>query len=102
MAEAVYGYQGLPHFHPERDYVWQKWRYGLEMLIPELQLDLHVIYETLSGNSSVVVSHFDTHPLGSRPILIDDNAKPHRARQVQDSLHQDDMHCCLGQQSHRL
>jgi len=26
----------------------------------------------------LVVPHFDGHPLASRPILMDDNAKPHR------------------------
>ena len=33
--------------------------------------------------------HFDGHPLASRPILMDDNARPHRARIVQGYLQQE-------------
>ena len=28
----------------------------------------------------VVVSHFDNHPLATRPVYMDDNARPHRSR----------------------
>ena len=37
----------------------------------------------------VVVPHFDNHPLNTRPVLMDDNARPHRARAVVDFLRQD-------------
>jgi transposase len=30
----------------------------------------------------VVVPHFDNHPLATRPVYIDDNARPHRSRAV--------------------
>ena len=30
----------------------------------------------------VVVSHFDNHPLATRPVYMDDNARPHRSRAV--------------------
>jgi hypothetical protein len=30
----------------------------------------------------IVVPHFDNHPLGSRQLYMDDNARPHRARTV--------------------
>ena len=37
----------------------------------------------------VVVPHFDNHPLLTRSIFMDDNARPHRARAVVDFLHQE-------------
>ena len=37
----------------------------------------------------LVVPHFDNHPLANRPIFMDDNARPHRARVVQDYLQQE-------------
>ena len=30
----------------------------------------------------VVVSHFDNNPLATRPVYMDDNARPHRSRAV--------------------
>jgi transposase len=30
----------------------------------------------------IVVTHFDNHPLASRPLNMDNNARPHRARIV--------------------
>jgi hypothetical protein len=30
----------------------------------------------------VVVPHFDNHPLATRPVHMDDNARPHRSRAV--------------------
>ena len=30
----------------------------------------------------VVVLHFDNHPLATRPVYMDDNARPHRSRAV--------------------
>ena len=30
----------------------------------------------------VVVPHFDNHPLATRPMYMDDNARPHRSRAV--------------------
>lgn len=35
----------------------------------------------------VVVPHFDHHPLATRPLFMDDNARPHRARAVTAYLH---------------
>jgi hypothetical protein len=32
------------------------------------------------------VSHFDKHPLNTRPVFMDDNARPHRARVATDYL----------------
>ncbi len=36
-----------------------------------------------------VVPHFDDHPLLTRPIFMDDNARPHRAHAVADFLRQE-------------
>jgi hypothetical protein len=30
----------------------------------------------------VVVPHFDNHPLATRPVYMDNNARPHRSRAV--------------------
>jgi hypothetical protein len=30
----------------------------------------------------VVVPHFDNHPLATRPVYMDDNARPHHSRAV--------------------
>ena len=38
---------------------------------------------------NIVVPHFDNHPLASRPVFMDDNARPHRARIVKDYLQQE-------------
>ena len=57
------------------------------------KFDLYVIDRTLTGQKyrdqilcPLIVPHFDGHPLASRPILMDDNARPHRTRIVQDYL----------------
>jgi transposase len=36
-----------------------------------------------------VVPHFNNHRLATRPIFMDDNARPHRARIVTDYLRQE-------------
>jgi len=55
------------------------------------KLDLHVLEGTLTRQMyrdqilrPLVVTHFDCHPLANQPIIMDDNAIPHRARIVQD------------------
>lgn len=60
------------------------------------KLELYVLNGTLTGQKyldqilrPLIVEHFDAHPLGDRPILMDDNARPHRARVVQDFLQQE-------------
>ena len=54
------------------------------------KLDFYVLDGTLTGqvgarsdNGAFVISHFDGPPLSSRPILMDDNARPHMERIVQ-------------------
>lgn len=37
----------------------------------------------------VVIPHFDNHPLQTRPVYMDDNARPHRARAVTQIMQQE-------------
>ena len=53
------------------------------------KLDLVTIQGILTGDQyirdvlqPVVVPHFDNHPLATRPVHMDDNARPHRSRAV--------------------
>jgi hypothetical protein len=53
------------------------------------KLDLYVLNGNMNGQMyrdsvlrDIVVPHFDNHPLASRPLYMDDNARPHRARIV--------------------
>ena len=53
------------------------------------KLDLVTIQGNLTGDQyirdvlqPVVVPHFDNHPLATRPVYMDDNARPHRSRAV--------------------
>ena len=56
----------------------------------DCKLDLYVLDCNLTGQeyrdnvlASRVVPHFDNHALADRPMFMDDNARPHRARIVQ-------------------
>lgn len=62
----------------------------------DCKLDLVTVRGNLNADqyqqdilNDVVVPHFDDHPLASRPIFMDDNARPHRARAVLDFLNQE-------------
>ena len=55
----------------------------------DCKLDLVTIQGNLTGDQyirdvlqPVVVPHFDTHPLATRPVYMDDNARLHRSRAV--------------------
>jgi transposase len=55
----------------------------------DCKLDLVTIQGNLTGDQyvrdvlqPVVVHHFDNHPLATRPVYMDDNARPHRSRAV--------------------
>ena len=57
------------------------------------KLELVTIQGNLTGDryihdvlQPVVVPHFDDHPLATRPLYTDDNARPHCARAVTDYL----------------
>ena len=53
------------------------------------KLDLVIVQDKLTGEcyihdvlQPVVVPHFETHPLATRPVYMDDNARPHSSRVV--------------------
>jgi hypothetical protein len=55
----------------------------------DCKLDLVTIQGNLTSDQyirdvlqPVVVPHFDNHPLATRPVYMDDNARPHRSRAV--------------------
>ena len=55
----------------------------------DCKLDLVTIQSNLTGDQyirdvlqPVAVPHFDNHPLATRPVYMDDNARPHRSRTV--------------------
>ncbi|KAK7477003.1 hypothetical protein BaRGS_00031779 [Batillaria attramentaria] len=58
--------------------------------------DLVTIRGNLTGDRYIrevlqpaVVPHFDAHPLATRPVFMDDNARPHRSRAVAAYLQQE-------------
>ena len=60
----------------------------------DCKLDLYVLDGNLTGQkyrdnvlAPCVVPHFNNHALADRPMFMDDNARPHRARIVQHFLH---------------
>ena len=61
----------------------------------DCKLDLVTIQGNLTGDQYIrdvlqpVVPHFDTHPLATRPVYMDDNARLHRARAVTAYLKSD-------------
>jgi hypothetical protein len=55
----------------------------------DYKLDLVTIQCNLNGDQyirevlqTVVVPHFDNYPLATRPVYMDDNARPHRLKAV--------------------
>lgn len=59
----------------------------------DCKLDMVTVQGNLTGDTyvrdilhPVVVDHFDNHPLASRPVYMDDNARPHRAHAVTQFL----------------
>ena len=60
-----------------------------ECISHDCKLDLVTIQGNLTGDQyirdvlqPVVVPHFDNHPPATRPVYMDDNARPHRSRAV--------------------
>ena len=47
----------------------------------------------------VVVPHFDNHPIATRPVYMDDNARPHRSRAVTAYLQSEAVTCSLATMS---
>ena len=68
-----------------------RWRLsnGLGCISHDCKLDLATIQCNLTDDQyirdvlqPVLVPHFDNHPLATRPVYMDDNARPHRSRAV--------------------
>ena len=64
----------------------------------DCKLDLVTIQGSITGDQYIrdvlqpfVVPHFDNHPLATRPVYMDDNARPHRARAVTAYLQSEDV-----------
>ena len=62
----------------------------------DCKLDLYVLDGNLTGQkyrhnvlAPRVVPHFDNHAVADRPMFMDDNARPNKARSVQHFLQQD-------------
>ena len=62
---------------------------GLGCISHDCKLNLVTIQGNLTGDQyirdvlqPVVFPHFDSHPLATRPVYMDDNARPHRSRAV--------------------
>ncbi|WP_425495306.1 transposase [Paenibacillus tengchongensis] len=62
----------------------------------DCRMDLITVRGNLNGpryqqeiHERAVVPHFDNHPLGTRPIFMDDNAIPHRVSAVIELMRQD-------------
>ena len=62
----------------------------------DCKLDLYILDGNLTGQkyrdnvpAPRVIPHFDNHALADRPMFMDDNARPHRARIVQHFLQQE-------------
>ena len=61
----------------------------------DCKLDLVTVQGTLTGQKyqtdileTAVIPHCDDHPLLTRPVFMDDNARPHRSRAVIECLRQ--------------
>ena len=75
--------------HPANCSLRWKISNGLGCISHDCKLDLVTIQGNLTGDQyirevlqPVVVPHFDNHPLATRPVYMDDNARPHRSRAV--------------------
>jgi hypothetical protein len=83
--------------HQKGSFVWsRKLGYPRGCLSFDCKLDLYVLAGNLTGQkyrdnvlASRVVPHFDNHALADRPMFMDDNARPQRARIVHYYLQQE-------------
>ena len=82
-------YSLYPKEHPANCTL--RWRLSncLGCISHDCKLDLVTIQGNLTGDQyirdvlqSVVVPHFDNHPLATSPLYMDENARPHRSRAV--------------------
>ena len=87
-----------PKEHPVNCFLRWRLSNGLRCISHDCKLDLVTIQGSLTGDQyirdvlqPVVVPHFDNHPLATRPVYMDDNARPHRARAVTAYLQSEDV-----------
>ena len=79
-------------------------RNALRCISDGCTLDLVTIQGNITGDQyikdvlhPVVVPHFDNYPLATRPVYMDDNARPHRARAVTAYLQTKPLLLFIGQ-----
>jgi hypothetical protein len=82
-------YSLCPMEHPANCPLRLRFSNGLGCISHECKLDLITIQGNLTDDQyirnvlqPVVVLHFDNHPLATRHVYMDDNARPHRSRAV--------------------
>ena len=82
-------YSLYPKEHPANCPLRWRLSNGLGCISHDCKLDLVTIQGNLTGDQyirdvwqPVVVPHFDNHPLATRHVYMDDNARPHRSRAV--------------------
>jgi hypothetical protein len=82
-------YSLCPKEHPANCPLRWRLNNGLGCISHDCKLDLVTIQGNLTGDQyirdvlqPVVVPHFDNHPLATRPVYMDDKARPHRSRAV--------------------
>ena len=94
LAPTKHFISGQPHFENNCFWGWGVTVGGCFSF--DCKLDLYVLDGNLTGQkyrdnvlAPRVVPHFDNHALADRPMFMDDNARPHRARIVQHFLQQE-------------
>ena len=82
-------YSLYPREHPANCSLRWKLSNGLGCISHDCKLDLGTIQCNLTGDEyikdvlqPVSIPYFDNHPLATRPVYMDDNARPHRSRVV--------------------
>ena len=82
-------YSLYPKEHPANCSLRWRLSNGLGCISHDCKLDLVTIQGNLTGDQyirdvlqPVVVPHFDSHPLATRPVHMDENDRPHRSRAV--------------------
>jgi transposase len=69
--------------------VWGCFSYNCKLPLVTVRGNLNGVKYQRDILHPVVVPHFDNHPLRTRPVFMDDNARPHRSALVRDYLRQE-------------
>ena len=62
--------------------VWGCISYDCKLHLKTISMTLNAQQYQQEVLDDAVISHFDNHPLATRPVFMDDNARPHRGRGV--------------------